>query len=51
MRMSGLLVPTLREDPSEAVVISHKLMLRAAYIRKLAAGIYTSLPMGLRVHK
>lgn len=49
MRMSKLLAPTLREDPTEAEVISHKLMLRAGMIRKLAAGIYTLLPLGLRV--
>ncbi len=39
MRMKNLLVPTLREVPAEAEITSHKLMLRAAYIRKLAAGI------------
>ncbi|MFC1637414.1 proline--tRNA ligase [Candidatus Margulisiibacteriota bacterium] len=49
MRMSQLVAPTLREDPSEAEVISHKLLLRAGYIRRLAAGIYTYLPLGFRV--
>lgn len=49
MRMSQLVVPTLREDPSEAEVISHKLLLRAGFIRKLAAGVYTYLPLGFRV--
>lgn len=49
MRMSALLVPTLREDPAEAEIISHKLLLRGGFIRKLAAGIYTYLPLGLRV--
>jgi prolyl-tRNA synthetase len=50
--MTKLLAPTLREDPKEAEVISHKLMLRAGYIRKLAAGIYEFLPLGIRVvHK
>ncbi len=44
-----LLIPTLRNDPSEAEVISHKLMLRAGMIRKVAAGIYNYLPLGLRV--
>ncbi|MDY3929521.1 MAG: proline--tRNA ligase [Clostridia bacterium] len=48
MRMSKLLVPTLREVPSDAEITSHKLMLRAGYIRKLAAGIYSYLPLGLR---
>ncbi|MFA4844498.1 MAG: proline--tRNA ligase [Candidatus Margulisiibacteriota bacterium] len=49
MRMSQVLVPTLREDPKEAEVVSHKLMLRGGYIRKLAAGVYTFLPLGFRV--
>lgn len=49
MLMSRLLVPTLREDPKEAEVISHKLMLRAGMIKKLAAGVYTFLPLGYRV--
>lgn len=51
MRMSNLLVPTLREVPSDAEITSHKLMLRAGYIRKLAAGIYSYLPLGLRTLK
>ena len=49
MRLSQLLVPTLREEPADAEVVSHKLMLRAGMIRKLAAGIYTLLPLGVRV--
>jgi prolyl-tRNA synthetase, family II len=49
MRVSQLLNPTLREVPAEAEIISHKLMLRAGLIRKAAAGIYTYLPLGLRV--
>jgi len=49
MRMSQLVAPTLREDPSEAEVVSHKLLLRAGFIRKLAAGVYTFLPLGFRV--
>src|SRR3989338_4239171 len=49
MRLSALLAPTLREAPSEAETISHKLMLRAGLIRKLASGIYTYLPLGWRV--
>ncbi|SEB82688.1 proline--tRNA ligase [Paenibacillus sp. GP183] len=49
MRQSTLLLTTLRESPSEAEAISHQLMLRAGYIRKLAAGIYTYLPLGRRV--
>ena len=49
MRMSQVVAPTLREDPSEAEIVSHKLMLRGGYIRKLAAGVYTFLPLGFRV--
>ncbi len=49
MRTSQILIPTLREDPGEAETVSHKLMLRAGLIRKVAAGIYTYLPLGLRV--
>ena len=49
MRTSQTFIPTLREDPGEAEVISHRLMLRAGMIRKVAAGIYTYLPLGLRV--
>ena len=48
MRMSKLLVPTLKEDPADAEVISHKLMLRAGMIRKLTAGVYSYLPLGYR---
>ena len=51
MRTSQLLIPTLRQTPGEADVISHRLMLRAGMIRKVAAGIYTYLPLGLRVLK
>ena len=49
MRTSQLLLPTLREDPGEAEIVSHRLMLRAGLIRKVAAGVYTYLPLGLRV--
>ena len=49
MRYSQYMLPTLKEDPAEAEVISHKLMFRAGMIRKLAAGIYSYLPLGLRV--
>lgn len=49
MRVSKLLLATLKESPSDAEVISHKLMLRAGLVRKLASGLYTWLPMGLRV--
>ena len=49
MRTSQYLLATQKETPSDAVVISHQLMLRAGMIRKLASGLYTWLPMGLRV--
>lgn len=49
MRQSALLLPTLKEDPADADVISHRLMLRAGLIRQLASGLYTWLPLGLRV--
>ena len=49
MRLSQCLIPTMRQDPGEAEVISHRLMLRAGMIRKVAAGIYSYLPLGLRV--
>ena len=49
MRISNLLLPTLRESPADAEVISHQLMLRAGMVRQLAAGVYTWLPLGLRV--
>ncbi len=47
MRFSQTLIPTLRENPSEAEVVSHKLMLRAGFIRKLSSGVYSYLPLGL----
>ena len=49
MRTSQYLIATLKETPSDATVISHQLMLRAGMIRKIASGLYTWLPMGLRV--
>ncbi len=49
MKWSQTLIPTLREAPSDAEIISHKLLLRAGLIRKLAGGVYTFLPLGLRV--
>ena len=52
MRMNQLHVPTLKEDPTEAEIASHRLLLRAGMIRKAAAGIYTFLPLGWRaLHK
>ena len=49
MRTSNYLLATLKETPADAEIISHQLMLRAGIIRKLAAGLYTWLPLGLRV--
>ncbi len=51
MRMSTLLAPTLRENPAEAEVVSHQLLMRAGYIRRLASGIYNYLPLMWRVMK
>jgi len=51
MYYSKLLIPTLKESPADAEVISHKLMVRSGMIRQLAAGIYSMLPLGLRVLK
>ncbi|MFH0764509.1 MAG: proline--tRNA ligase [Candidatus Omnitrophota bacterium] len=49
MRWTRALIPTLKEDPAEAEIISHKLMIRAGLIRKLTAGAYSYLPLGWRV--
>jgi len=49
MRYSHLFIPTLKEAPAEAEAISHKLMVRAGYVRQLAAGLYIYLPLGQRV--
>ena len=49
MLFSKLVLPTLKEAPKEAEIISHKLMLRAGMIRKVASGVYTWLPLGLKV--
>ncbi len=49
MRTSQYFIPTLKESPADAAIISHQLMLRAGMIRKLASGLYSWLPLGLRV--
>ena len=49
MRTSNYLLSTLKETPNDAEIVSHQLMLRAGMIRKLASGLYTWLPTGLRV--
>ncbi|HHU09547.1 MAG TPA: proline--tRNA ligase [Intrasporangiaceae bacterium] len=51
MRMSSLFLRTLREDPVDAEVPSHKLLVRAGYIRRVSPGIYTWLPLGLKVYR
>src|SRR5208337_867677 len=52
MKWTQTLIPTLREAPADAEIMSHKLLLRAGLIRKLAGGVYTFLPLGLRtLHK
>jgi prolyl-tRNA synthetase len=50
-RQSTLFIPTLREPPAEAEAVSHKLLVRGGYIRQVAAGIWSFLPLGWRVHQ
>jgi prolyl-tRNA synthetase len=50
-RLSTYFLPVLRETPKEAEIVSHQLMLRAGMVRQSAAGIYSWLPLGLRVLK
>src|SRR5205823_4463027 len=49
MRLSRFFLPILKENPKEAEIVSHRLMLRAGMLRQEAAGIYAFLPLGLRV--
>jgi len=49
MRWTEALIPTLKEDPQDAEVVSHKLMVRGGFIRKLISGVYSYLPLGVRV--
>jgi prolyl-tRNA synthetase len=51
MRASELFIPTLREDPGDAEAVSHKLLVRGGFIRQTAAGLWTYLPLGWRVHE
>ena len=51
MRLSNLFFTTLRDDPAEAEMPSHRLLLRAGYVRQLGSGIYSLLPLGFRVNK
>src|SRR5713226_2422660 len=50
-RASKLFLPTLRDDPADAEAISHKLLVRGAFIRQVAAGVWTFMPLGWRVHQ
>ena len=50
-RQSRLFIPTLREAPADADAVSHKLLVRGGYIRQVAAGVWTFLPLGWRVQK
>ena len=51
MRLSAYFMPTLKETPAEAEIVSHRLMLRAGMVRQASAGIYSWLPLGFRVLK
>ena len=51
MRLSHLFFASLRDDPAEAEMASHRLLVRAGYVRQLGAGIYTLLPLGFRVQQ
>ena len=51
MRLSRYFLPVLKENPAEAQIVSHRLMLRAGMIKQSAAGIYSWLPLGLKVLK
>src|SRR5213592_1379100 len=50
-RQSQLFIPTLREDPTDAEAVSHKLLVRGGFIRQVSAGVWTFLPLGWRVHR
>ena len=51
LRMSTLLLRTLRDDPADAEVASHRLLVRAGFVRRVAAGIYSWLPLGYRTYR
>jgi prolyl-tRNA synthetase len=50
-RASQLFLPTLRDDPADAVAVSHRLLVRAGFIRQVSAGVWTFMPLGWRVHR
>ncbi|MDX8389191.1 MAG: proline--tRNA ligase [Mariprofundaceae bacterium] len=49
MRFSNMFIPTLRDDPADAEVVSHRLLVRAGFIRRVTSGVYNLLPLGLKV--
>ena len=49
MRFSSCYIPTLKESPADAEVVSHKLLLRAGMVRRLTSGLYIYLPLGLKI--
>ena len=49
MRWSQAFIPTLRDDPADAEAVSHKLLVRAGFVRQLMSGVYSLLPLGVRV--
>ena len=49
MRWSQSFIPTLRDDPADAEAVSHKLLVRGGFVRQLMAGVYSLLPLGVRV--
>ena len=51
LKMSTLLLRTLRDDPADAEVASHRLLVRAGFVRRVAAGIYSWLPLGYRTYR
>ena len=51
LRMSSLFLRTLRDDPADAEVASHKLLVRAGYVRRIAAGVYSWLPLGYIIYR
>jgi prolyl-tRNA synthetase len=51
MRLSGLFFTSLRDDPADAEMASHRLLVRAGYLRQLGSGIYSLLPLGFRVQQ
>ncbi|MEO8446986.1 MAG: proline--tRNA ligase, partial [bacterium] len=51
MRLTQFFIPTVKEEPADAIVVSHRLMIRSGMIRQLTSGVYSALPLGLRVFR